>query len=320
MSPQIHQIMSLPYLKLSKSAPISETLLSEWIESNGLYGAELAEEIIPSVERILLTDKCEGVIHTSSGVCFRITVDNNVPILFFDLESCNLKQRKCREELNALRVYARALNHDLATPMQNIAIQTELLILKGSTDKKVLQSSLVNIRESVFTSQNILSNLGDFARLTMSTDEVCDVNEVLIHVKKVLSQDIANNNAAIAYGAFKNIKIQPFRLLIVLKNLIHNSIKYSGSLKPQILIYETLSEDRYNITVQDNGIGIPTADNSDIFKPYKRASNVGKIEGTGIGLSTCRSLMRATGGDISLNPLFQAFQDSLEPPSTSNSP
>lgn len=298
--------MSLPYLILSKSEPISDSRLTYWIESNGIYGSGLAEEILPYIQNLLASEKREDKITTRSGIKFNMVLGDDHLFLSIDLQSLDFFSKKTVEELEALRVYSQALNHDLATPLQNIALQAEMISLKGHTDLEIFENSLTHIRESIITSQNILKDLSDFARLTVATEELCDVNEVLVQVRKVLKEKIEMKNAAIAHGAFKNIKIQPFRLLIVLKNLLQNSIKYSGALKPQILIYETITEERYTITIQDNGIGIPEADQKSVFKPYKRASNVGKVKGTGIGLNTCRSLMRAAGGDISFkSPLSE---------------
>lgn len=290
--------MSLPYLILSKSEPISDSRLTYWIESNGIYGSGLAEEILPYIQNLLASEKREDKITTRSGIKFNMVLGDDHLFLSINLQSLDFFSKKTLEELEALRVYAQALNHDLATPLQNIALQAEMISLKGHTDLEIIENSLTHIRESIITSQNILKDLSDFARLTVATEEHCDINDVLVQVRKVLKDEIDIKNAIITYGRFEKIKIQPFRLLIVLKNLLQNSIKYSGAQKPQILIYETLSEDSYTFTVEDNGIGIPEGDKKDIFKPYKRASNVGKVHGSGIGLNTCRSLVRAAGGDI----------------------
>lgn len=290
--------MALPYLNLSPITGVSHTDLSTWITKNGLHGEPIAEEILPEISALLELEKPHGTIVIGEGLELKVRMLDETPVLFFDVEKSNALMRKSKEELEALRVYSQALNHDISTPLQNIALQTELMAIKGQDDEQVFLNCVKQIRESIFTSQNIVKDLSDFAALTLSSEERCDVNEVLMHVKRLLYDEIDNSNAAIAHGAFTDLNIQPFRLLIIFKNLIQNAIKYAGATKPQILIFESRKDNAHIITVQDNGIGIPPQDQNAIFAPYRRASNVGKIGGSGIGLSTCRSLLRGAGGEI----------------------
>jgi signal transduction histidine kinase len=50
--------------------------------------------------------------------------------------------------------------------------------------------------------------------------------------------------------------------------------------------------------VQDRGCGIPPADQEKLFQPFFRATNVGKIRGTGIGLTIARDCTRLHGGEL----------------------
>ena len=56
------------------------------------------------------------------------------------------------------------------------------------------------------------------------------------------------------------------------------------------------------ITVEDDGPGIPEARQAEIFEPFRRLpqSNGEAIEGTGLGLTVARSLVRGLGGEITL--------------------
>jgi signal transduction histidine kinase len=52
------------------------------------------------------------------------------------------------------------------------------------------------------------------------------------------------------------------------------------------------------LVVQDEGIGIPAADLPQIFERYRRGRNVGRIAGTGIGLTGARQIVERHGGTI----------------------
>ena len=52
------------------------------------------------------------------------------------------------------------------------------------------------------------------------------------------------------------------------------------------------------LTVQDEGIGIPEADLGHLFEPFHRATNVGTISGTGLGLVITKESVELHGGTI----------------------
>ena len=53
--------------------------------------------------------------------------------------------------------------------------------------------------------------------------------------------------------------------------------------------------------IQDWGIGIPSQDHQNLFQPFHRASNVGRIPGTGLGLAIVKSCVEAHQGQIVLD-------------------
>jgi signal transduction histidine kinase len=87
----------------------------------------------------------------------------------------------------------------------------------------------------------------------------------------------------------------------VVFNLLTNAIKYSphgGVVRVQV---ECIAEDATPhalLMVQDEGIGIPAADLSQIFERYRRGRNVGKIVGTGVGLTGAKQIVERHGGAI----------------------
>ena len=88
-------------------------------------------------------------------------------------------------------------------------------------------------------------------------------------------------------------------LRLILVNLLSNAIKYStdGS---AIEIHLTGDETQIAIEVQDEGIGIPTEECSQVFQAFSRGSNVGQIPGTGLGLAIVKACVDLHGGKISL--------------------
>ncbi|NRA40295.1 MAG: histidine kinase, partial [Planctomycetes bacterium] len=85
------------------------------------------------------------------------------------------------------------------------------------------------------------------------------------------------------------------------QNLIGNAIKYhSQDRSTHIKLYELIDSEnkRYQIIVEDNGIGFSEDHAADIFKPFHRLHSKDDYEGSGIGLATCRCICEFHGWDI----------------------
>ena len=87
----------------------------------------------------------------------------------------------------------------------------------------------------------------------------------------------------------------------VFLNLLDNAIKYRAEQHPlEIHISSVENDDWVSITVQDNGRGIPNADQHRIFEQFERAEDTGGIPGYGVGLAECRNIIESFGGTISV--------------------
>ena len=91
------------------------------------------------------------------------------------------------------------------------------------------------------------------------------------------------------------------RIEQVLVNLLTNAIKYSpdgGSVEVALQLVPEWQEAL--ISIRDQGIGIPQAEQAQLFGRFVRASNsqTQGISGTGLGLYLCRELVSQHGGDI----------------------
>jgi len=87
----------------------------------------------------------------------------------------------------------------------------------------------------------------------------------------------------------------------VIDNLLLNAIKYSpdgGTIAIDVTRERNDAGDWAVLAVRDHGIGIPADDLPRIFTSYHRGSNVGRIEGSGVGLAGAQRLVALHGGDI----------------------
>lgn len=83
----------------------------------------------------------------------------------------------------------------------------------------------------------------------------------------------------------------------VLINLLENAVKYSPS-ESQIILGSQVNDEHVLIWVQDNGSGIPEADQNRIFDKFTRLHSQNGPRGFGLGLAYCRLAVEANGGRI----------------------
>jgi len=85
----------------------------------------------------------------------------------------------------------------------------------------------------------------------------------------------------------------------ILVNLLSNAVKYSTENSTSTIKLEAVNNEIY-LSVHDNGIGIPQADIARLFEPFHRASNVGTIQGTGLGLVIAKESVELHNGTIAV--------------------
>lgn len=101
----------------------------------------------------------------------------------------------------------------------------------------------------------------------------------------------------------------------ILHNLVTNAIKYSpqgGNITLEIMYQKQqqfkreeeaeiipIAYPRLVFRIQDQGLGIPVADQDKIFTAFSRSSNVSNIKGTGLGLAIVKHAVELHGGSIS---------------------
>ncbi|MBD2209514.1 response regulator [Calothrix sp. FACHB-156] len=209
------------------------------------------------------------------------------------------------------------VSHEFRNPLNNILTCTELLSnynLQFNEEKR--DEYLSHIQKSVKHLDNLLTDV-----LLMSKDEneKLQFNPTPLDLEKFcqdLLQDIqlsASENHKIIFtvhGSLANIennstvqnshliKLDGKMVYHILSNLLANAVKYSpvgGNVRFDVF-YVT---GEVIFRIQDEGIGIPVADQENLFNSFHRASNVGKIPGNGLGLAIVKYYVDLHGGNIS---------------------
>jgi signal transduction histidine kinase len=95
------------------------------------------------------------------------------------------------------------------------------------------------------------------------------------------------------------VQARPLSLKRALTNLVVNALKYGDAARVSLV---TPQPSVVQINIDDDGPGIGAEDTELVFEPFRRLESSRNREtgGSGLGLSIARNIIRAHGGDISL--------------------
>ncbi len=202
----------------------------------------------------------------------------------------------------------RAISHDLRTPLTSISGNAENLLTNyDSIDKSTRLGLITDLNDDaqwlIFLVENLLSvsrisegrmNINMSSQLA---DEV--ITEALKHVGKGAKDHIISTEFS---DGILLAKMDARLITQVIINLVDNAIKYTpkGS---QIKISAKISGQNIEISVSDNGDGIPDRHKEDVFKMfYTGEHSVADCRRSlGLGLSLCQSIVVSHGSTLTLS-------------------
>jgi PAS domain S-box-containing protein len=201
-------------------------------------------------------------------------------------------------------VYVHTISHDLRAPLAVIHGHADLLgeLVEQHHLEGLLESSVAAIQRGITRMNVMIQDLVDAARM--------EGNQLQLLLQPVGLRSYLENllqRSATAMDV-KSIRLQiqeelpPVsadynRLERIFVNLLSNALKYSEPDSP-IVVNARQTDDRVEISVIDQGCGIPPEDLIHIFDRFYRVKKARKAEGIGLGLYITRMLVEAHGGTI----------------------
>jgi len=198
-------------------------------------------------------------------------------------------------------------SHQLRTPLSAIRWYAELLQDSAGAFDEEQKQYVAEIDHSVRRMIALLGSLLHAARMEdeklqpelRATNLSSLVGDALRDTQEVFEGSSINYAVDLPQEAVP-VSTDPVLLRVVLQNLIGNAVKYSpkGS---TIAIGVAKKGDRAVLTVRDQGMGIPAAEQGRIFEKFFRAENVRRIDtdGNGLGLYISKSIVDRLGGTVS---------------------
>jgi PAS domain S-box-containing protein len=219
-------------------------------------------------------------------------------------------QLEKEKELNDLKSrFTSMIIHDFRNPLATMRIHLDLLrAYPAHYDESKRQRKIAIVLEEIDQLNQLLEDV--LAISKMEAGEAgfnpiqLDIEEYCRFVFSKLRESLGFRHTFV-YNSHLDAVFMPFDpdlLQRALYNLVSNAVKYSPE---NTTITLELDTDDQNVILKviDEGIGIPEADQKRLFDVFHRASNVGNIEGTGLGLTIVKHAVDLHQGRITFRSM-----------------
>lgn len=200
------------------------------------------------------------------------------------------------------------VSHGFKTPLTSILSSAQLMQIYAEKDhpfKQKISRHAFKIENSVRALNNLLTSVLFFGK--------ADANKMEYNPKKMFTQAFVKELLDTLKAGIENkVKIKSELINLpevitsdrdllyqVFENLLSNGVKYSKDGKTVDFKLEYADGNLIG-TVTDYGIGIPAAEQSQLFDRFFRARNVGIVEGSGLGMSIVKKCVDVLNGEISM--------------------
>ena len=263
--------------------------------------------IIMLVNKLSMLDKqgsCIGVLCTSVDITERKILEENL----------RLSKEKAEVANQAKTEFLENMRHDIRTPLSGIAGCAQLIQMQANNPRKVaeyaddlVQSSdallefLNKILESIQVASGEIPFLKKRFDLYRVLEQVIQLNKPEAHIKHLKLQ--LNYDKTIPDYLLGD----PVRVQRIILELVTNALKFTD--KGEVKITARLEKNKtktgqiiVSLRVSDTGMGIPLAQQNEVYTRFKRLtpSYQGIYPGTGLGLAVVKQFIDDLGGEIHL--------------------
>lgn len=208
------------------------------------------------------------------------------------------------------------MTHELKTPISTISLAGQMLnddsIRKSPSSLKHLsevitdESKRLRFQVEKVLQMSVFDNTGSALKFT-------DVNanniiSNVVHTFKIKVEKFGGSITSDLAASDSEIMVDEMQFTNVIFNLLDNAVKYKKEDVGPILEISTrdLPDNRLEIKISDNGIGIKKEDLKRIFDKFYRVStgNLHNVKGFGLGLAYVKKMITLFGGSITVESVF----------------
>jgi PAS domain S-box-containing protein len=281
-------------------------------------------EFISLMQKHKLVSEFESQVYRQDGSMIwisetaRAVYDTNNILLYYEGFIEDITKRKQAEEdihyalqkekeLSEFKSrFVTTTSHEFRTPLATILSSTELL--RKYSHKLSEEQKLTKLQQIQLTVSHMTQLLNDVLLVGQAEAGKLECNLALLDLVQFchdlvgeIQLTTSSHTIAFCSQEQRTMACMDEKLLRhIFSNLLSNAIKYS----PQggtVYFDLVCNQEAATFQVRDKGIGIPAADQVNLFDSFHRASNVGTIAGTGLGLAIVKKSVDSHGGKIAVN-------------------
>ncbi len=290
--------------------------IAEWAFKNR-KSAGLNTDTLPQASATYIPlnsqDKVMGVlcVHSDTNTELSFDQDNFFNSIVYQVsmrlerEMLSLENRNSMLLAESEKVYKIILNsisHELRTPLTTITGASTSLLDDVIESKPVVRKALVKeIFRASGKLNRLVDNLLDMSRLESGMMKLNlqkhDPADLISVVLRTLENELLEHKVLVDIpDSLPMINIDFVLMEQALINLVYNAVNYTPS-GTVICISSGYSDNRFQITVKDDGPGLAIDEIPFLFDKFRRGSS-STTGGTGLGLSICKGIIEAHKGEV----------------------
>ncbi len=227
--------------------------------------------------------------------------DRLVATSFLDVTQQRRAERELLQSNEDLEQFAYVASHDLQEPLRAVMNFTQLLADRhGDALNEEGTKYLGHAFDGARRMHALINDLLGLFRIGATKESFRDVDlELLVQsVITRLEQSKTLREAQIHCEHLPVVLGDVGLLSQVFENLLTNAIKFNDHKHADVTITSRLVDERIEISVRDNGIGIAPRHSKRVFEMFQRLHKRSQYPGTGIGLAIVAKVIRHHGGNV----------------------
>jgi signal transduction histidine kinase len=214
----------------------------------------------------------------------RIVV-RHVPLEFAPvIDAFNLALDRLEHGYRVQQSFLEATAHELKTPLALLRAQIEM---EGCDDRGTLLRDIDQIARQVHQLLHLAEVSEDRNYRFESTDVAAVAENVVDYLRRLAERRTIYLDLCCPFTEGNSVQADPSALHMLLKNMIENAIEHSPSGGVVAVVVES-----DQVTIRDEGPGIPEADLPHLFTRFWRGSTRQTV-GAGLGLAICKEIVTA---------------------------
>ena len=196
-----------------------------------------------------------------------------------------------------------SISHDLRTPLAVIAGASSALVERGATLDEASRLSLARgIEMKSREMSDLVSNVLDVMRFesgqVVLRGDWQTLDDLVGSALSNLHEKLNGRAVELRFPEdLQPVYVDATLIVQVFSNLLDNVAKYTPP-TTHVWITASADSDVLRVTIEDDGPGLPGGDAARMFDKFQRGNGEGAVVGVGLGLTICRAIVRAHGGEI----------------------